>query len=37
MDKSSRHQKILGIFGEIIVADYLSGSGFEVVLVTTRA
>jgi Holliday junction resolvase-like predicted endonuclease len=31
--KSSRHQKIIGNFGEILVCNWLSRSGFEVTLV----
>lgn len=31
--KSSRHQKIIGDFGEHLIANWLSRSGFEVVLV----
>jgi Holliday junction resolvase len=30
--KSSRHQKIIGDFGEHLIANWLSRSGFEVVL-----
>jgi len=33
MDKSSRHRKILGDFGESILSNWLSRSGFEVVFV----
>ena len=31
--KSSRHQKIIGDFGEHLIANWLSRSGFEIVLV----
>ncbi len=31
--KSSRHQKIIGDFGELLVCNWLSRSGFEVALV----
>lgn len=31
--KSSRHQKIIGNFGEILICNWLSRSGFEVILV----
>jgi Holliday junction resolvase len=31
--KSSRHQKIIGDFGEHIICNWLSRSGFEVILV----
>lgn len=33
IDKSSRHQKIIGNFGENIICNWLSRSGFEVILV----
>ena len=33
IDKSSRHQKVIGKFGEWFVCNWLSRSGFEVVLV----
>ena len=33
INKSSRHQKIIGDFGEHLVCDLLSRSGFEVALV----
>ena len=33
IDKSSRHQKIIGDFGEHLVCNWLSRSGFEVVRV----
>jgi hypothetical protein len=31
--KSSRHQKIIGQFGEMIICNWLSRSGFEVTVV----
>ena len=31
--KSSRHQKIIGKFGEYMICNWLSRSGFEVALV----
>lgn len=31
--KSSRHQKIIGNFGENLICNWLSWSGFEMVLV----
>jgi hypothetical protein len=33
MDKSSRHRKIIGDFGESLLSNWLSRSGFEVVFV----
>ena len=33
IDKSTRHQKIIGNFGENLVCNFLSRSGFEVTLV----
>lgn len=33
INKSSRHQKLIGIFGEYLICNWLSRSGFEVVLV----
>ncbi|MBI3043929.1 MAG: hypothetical protein HYY78_14010 [Betaproteobacteria bacterium] len=33
MDKSSRHRKIIGEFGESVISNWLSRSGFEVVSV----
>ena len=33
INKSSRHQKIIGDFGENLICNWLSRSGFEVVLV----
>lgn len=31
--KSSRHQRIIGIFGEALLCNWLSRSGFEVTIV----
>ncbi|RKY01899.1 MAG: hypothetical protein DRP54_02920 [Spirochaetes bacterium] len=33
INKSSRHQKIIGNFGENLICNWLSRSGFEVILV----
>ena len=33
VDKSSRHQKIIGDFGEHLICNWLSRSGFEVTIV----
>jgi hypothetical protein len=33
MEKSSRHAKIIGTFGELLICNWLSRSGFEVCLV----
>jgi len=33
IDKSSRHQKIIGDFGEAILCNWLSRSGFEVTVI----
>lgn len=33
IDKSSRHQKIIGDFGENLICNWLSRSGWEVILV----
>ena len=33
IDKSSRHQKIIGDFGENLLCNFLSRSGFEVTIV----
>lgn len=33
IDKSSRHQKIIGDFGENLICNWLSRSGFEVTIV----
>jgi hypothetical protein len=33
MEKSSRHQKIIGAFGENLICNWLSRSGFEVTIV----
>lgn len=33
IDKSTRHQKIIGNFGEALVCNWLSRSGFEVTIV----
>ncbi len=33
IDKSSRHSKIIGAFGEAFLSNWLSRSGFEVTIV----
>ncbi len=33
IDKSTRHQKIIGEFGEHLICNWLSRSGFEVTIV----
>jgi len=33
INKSSRHQKIIGNFGEQLICNWLSRSGFEVIIV----
>ena len=33
VEKSSRHQQIIGDFGEVIICNWLSRSGFEVTIV----